>query len=228
MKKVALTLLVVGILLSACDTWGIPPQPFPVWTPIPSRTPGIVTATPLILLPPTFPTIFTETPTPGVIIITPITPTLVNTEIPSPTFTLAPSIPSNTATSAPIQSVTVDILGCNTSIDITHGMGEVTNAYVTVKNTGTADLPNTCSLLRAIDEDREHPDKKVCVANLPVQYQVTLKLTVDSTYQQNTVIQVDTTSNEVILLRVDQPACTDIGLFGGAPSDIGVIKPIQP
>jgi hypothetical protein len=107
-------------------------------------------------------------------------------------------------------------------------MGEVTNAYVTLKNTGTVDLPNTCALLRAIDEDREHPDKKVCVTNLPAQYQVTLKLTVDSAYQQNTVIQVDTTSDEVLLLRVDQPSCTDIGLFGGAPSDLGVIKPIEP
>ena len=228
MKKVLFTYLVIAILLSACDTWGVPPQPFPVWTPIPSRTPGIVTATPLILLPPTFPAIITETLTSGVIVITPVTPISTVTEIPSLTFTLAPIIPSDTPTSAPIQSVTVDILGCNTSIDITHGMGEVTNAYVTVKNTGTVDLPNTCALLRAIDEDREHPDKKVCVPNLPAQNQVTLKLTVDSAYKQNTVIQVDTTSNEVILLRVDKPSCTDIGLFGGAPSDVGVIKPIQP
>jgi len=106
-------------------------------------------------------------------------------------------------------------------------MGEVTNAYVTVKNTGTVDLPNTCALLRAIDEGREHPNKKMCVANLPLQNQVTLKLTVDSTYKQNTVIQVDTSSNDVLLLRVDKPSCTDIGLFGGAPSDVGVIKPIQ-
>ena len=225
MKKVLFTYLVIVFLLSACDTWGVPPQPFPVWTPIPSRTPGIVTATPLILLPPTFPVII---PTSSVIVITPITPISTVTEIPSLTLTLAPIFPSDTPTSAPIQSVTVDILGCNTSIDITHGMGEVTNAYVTVKNTGTVDLPNTCALLRAIDEDREHPDKKVCVPNLPAQNQVTLKLTVDSAYKQNTVIQVDTTSNEVILLRVDKPSCTDIGLFGGAPSDVGVIKPIQP
>ncbi len=228
MKKVFFTLLVLAILLSACDTWNVSPQPFPVWTPIPSGTPGIVTATPIILLPPTFPTIVTESPTPDVIINTPITPTLANTETPSPTFTLAPIIPSDTATFAPLQSVVVDILGCNTSIDITHGMGEVTNAYVTVKNTGTVDLPNTCSLLRAIDEGREHPDKKVCVANLPVQNQVTFKLTVDSAYKQDTVIQVDTSSNEAILLRLDRPSCTDIGLSGGAPSDIGVIKPIQP
>ena len=228
MKKVFFTLLVLVILLSACDTWNASPQPFPVWTPIPSGTPGIVTATPIILLPPTFPTIVTESPTPDVIINTPITPTLANTETPSLTFTLAPIIPSDTATFVPLQSVAVDILGCNTSIDITHGLGEVTNAYVTVKNTGTVDLPNTCSLLRAIDEGREHPDKKVCVANLPVQNQVTFKLTVDSAYKQDTVIQVDTSSNEAILLRLDRPSCTDIGLFGGAPSDIGVIKPIQP
>jgi hypothetical protein len=228
MKKVSFTLFVLAILLSACDAWNVAPQPFPVWTPIPSSTPGIVTTTPIILIPPTFPTIVTESPTSDVITITPITPTLANTETPSPTLTLATIIPSDTATSAPIQSVAVDILGCNTSIDITHGMGEVTNAYVTVKNTGTVELPNTCSLLRAIDEGREHPDKKACVANLPVQNQVTFKLTVDSAYKQNTVIQVDTTSNEIILLRLDRPSCTDIGLFGGAPSDIGVIKPIQP
>jgi hypothetical protein len=126
-----------------------------------------------------------------------------------------------------VQSVAVDILGCNTSLDITHGMGEVTNAYVTVKNTGTVDLPNSCALLRAIDEDREHPDKKVCVTNLPALYQVTLKLTVDSAYQQNTIIQVDASFNDVLLLRVDKPSCTDIGLFGGAPSDVGVVKPIE-
>lgn len=221
MKKVTLILFTIGFLLSACDTWGVPPQPFPVWTPIPSRTPSLVTATPFILPPPTFPTFITETATPDIILITPA-----DSETPSPTFTLTPIIPSETA--MPIQAVTTAILGCNTSIDITHGMGEVTNAYVTLKNTGTVDLPNTCALLRAIDEDREHPDKKVCVTNLPAQYQVTLKLTVDSAYQQNTVIQVDTTSDEVLLLRVDQPSCTDIGLFGGAPSDLGVIKPIEP
>ena len=107
-------------------------------------------------------------------------------------------------------------------------MGEVTNAYVTVKNIGEIDLPNTCGLLRAIDEDREHPDKKRCVDNLPAKYQVTLKLTVDSAFQQDTIIQVDVTSNDVILMRVDRQSCRDIGLFGGAPSDVGVIKPIEP
>ena len=225
MKKVSFFLFVFPVLLSACDTWGVPPQPFPVWTPIPSRTPGIFTATPVIILPPTFPILVTETPTTSGI---GTTPSLTATETPPLTFTLVPIIPSDTSTLAPVLFVAVDILGCNTGIDITHGMGEVTNAYITVKNTGTADLPNTCAQLYALDEDREHPDKKKCVENLPAQNQVTFKLTVDSTYKQDTVIQVDTTSNEVILLRVDKPSCTDIGLFGGEPLDVGVIKPILP
>jgi len=211
-------------ILGACDTYGVSPQPFPVWTVIPSRTPSIITATPIILSLP-----FTETVAPGVTELVPVTMT--NTEIPLPTATNTPITPTETPTpiltATAVQSVAVDILGCDTSIDITHGMGEVTNSYVTIKNTGVADLPNTCALLRAIDEDREHPDKQVCVNNLPAQYQVTLKLTVDSAYKQNTAIQVDATSNDVILLRVDKPSCTDIGIFGGAPSDVGVVKPIE-
>ena len=222
MKKIV-TFFILLFIISACDAWNVQPQPFPVWTPIPSRTPGIVTATPIIITLPS-----TETATPGVLIITPVTVTLAPSDTPSPTVTLATILPTITPTTTPVQSVAVDILGCNTSIDITHGMGEVTNAYVTVKNTGTIDLPNTCALLRAIDEDREHPDKKVCVTKLPAQYQVTLKLTVDSAYQKDTIIQVDTSSNDILLLRVDKPSCTDIGLFGGEPSDVGEIKPIQP
>jgi hypothetical protein len=222
MKKMS-GLLVLVFVLGACDTWGISPQPFPALTLVPSRTPNIVTTTPIIFTLP-----FTATFIPGMTVIVPVTVT--NTESPSPTSTITPipfETPSSTSTSTPVQSVAVDILGCNTSIDITHGMGEVTNAYVTVKNTGTVDLPNTCALLRAIDEDREHPDKKVCVPSLPVQNQVILKLTVDSVYKQDTIIQVDTSSNDVLLLRVDKPSCTDIGFFGGAPSDVDVIKPIE-
>ena len=223
MKRISL-LLVFIFILTACDTLSAPPQPFPVWTPIPSRTPSIVTATPIIISLP-----FTETIIPSATVVVPVTPT--NTEIPSPTPTTTPIPPTETPapipTSTAVQSLAVDILGCNTSIDITHGMGEVTNAYVTVKNTGTVDLPNTCALLRAIDENRVHPDKQKCVVNLPVQSQVTLRLTVDSAYKQNTVIQVDASSNDVLLLRVDKPSCTDIGLFGGAPADLGVVKPIE-
>jgi hypothetical protein len=205
MKKISL-LPIFTLFLTSCITFGVTPQPFPVWTAIPSRTPSVITATPLVL-------------SPTVAVIS-ATNTLTSTETPTQTATI-------TLTNPPVQSVDVEILGCNTSIDISHSMGEVTNAYVTVKNTGATDLPNTCSLLRAIDEDREHPDKKACVPNLPMRNQVTFKLTVDSAYQQDTIIQVDTLSNDVIILRVDKQSCLDIGLFGGAPTDTGVVKPIQ-
>lgn len=216
------SLLMLALLLTSCDTWNVQPQPFPAWTPIPSRTPGIVSPTPIII-PPTQGVILTSTITPEVLTATPI---FAQTDTPSPTSIQITDTPFPTPTSAPLQSVQVDILGCNTSIDILHGMGEVTNAFVAVKNTGSVGLPNTCALLRAVDEGREHPDKKRCVDNLPSQNQVTFKLTVDSTYQQNTIIQVDVSSNDLLLLRVDQQSCRDINLFGGEPSDVGVIKPI--
>ena len=65
MKKIS-ALLVFIFFLTACDTWGVPPQPFPVWTPVPSRTPSIVTATPIILTLP-----FTVTVIPGVTVLVP-------------------------------------------------------------------------------------------------------------------------------------------------------------
>ncbi len=210
MKK-KLLLLILPFLLGACDIWDVNPQPFPVWTPIPSGTPSVITPTPIILAPVTVP---------------PAVPS--DTPVPSPT--VAPSFtpaPTETFTAVPAPAIAVEILGCNTSVDVTHGMGEVTNAYVVLKNVGNVDLPNTCALLRAIDEGREHPDRQVCLANLPVAHQATLKLTVDSTYKQGTVIQVDASSNGVLLLRVDKHSCADIGLFGGAPSDLGVVQPIQ-
>ncbi len=215
--KNLLLLLIITISLTACDTFGAPPQPFPVWTAIPTRTPEIVTATPIIIPP----AVITNTPA------TSVTVSNSETPVPPPTFTSSPPtniVPTNTL----MPSIQVDILGCNTSFDITHGMGEVTNAYITVKNTGTVDLPNTCSLLRAIDEDREHPDKKQCVANLASQHQVNLKLTVDSQYKVDTIIQVDITSNELILLRLDKQSCRDINLFGGAPPNLGVVTSISP
>jgi hypothetical protein len=218
MKK-RLVLIVFSLLLSACIDFSVNPQPFPVWTAIPTRTPGIVTATPVIIFGTGTSLPFTLTP--GVITITPSeTATITITDTPAPTVTIV--------TFTPVQAVDVTILGCNTGIDITHGMGEVTNAYVTVKNTGNTDLPNTCALLRAIDEGREHPDKKRCVDNLPLGNQVTQKLTVDSTYKESTIIQVDVSSNDILLLRVDKQSCTDISLSGGAPSGVGVIGTITP
>ena len=49
-------------------------------------------------------------------------------------FRYACQCPTTTTSSGP--SVSVEVLGCNTSIDVTHGMGEVTNAFIILKNTG--------------------------------------------------------------------------------------------
>ncbi|MBI5296235.1 MAG: hypothetical protein HY869_12240 [Chloroflexi bacterium] len=220
MKKI-LPLILLALLLQACDVWNVTPLVVPTWTPFPSRTPGIFTPTPIILVPS-----MTASATPGIIVITPVTPTETPTLI--PTLPPVTDTASMTFTAIPVQAMQVEIIGCNTGIDIVHGMGEVTNAYVILKNTGTVDLPNACGLLRAVDEDRDHPDKLACVPSLPVGYQVTLKLTVDSAYQKDTIIQVDGLSNDVVLLRIDKQSCTDLDIVGGVPGDIGAIKPITP
>ena len=218
--------ILIALFLTGCGTWNVAPQPFPVWTPIPSRTPSIFTPTPIVLIPS-----LTASAAPVVSTVTPMLPT----GTPTWTPTLVPSLPpvtdtpSLTFTPAPVAAMQIEIIGCNTGFDLVHGMGEVTNAYVILRNTGTVDLPNACGLLRAADEDREHPNKKACVPNLPVNYQVTLKLTVDSAYKQDTIIQVDGLSNDVVLLRIDKQSCTSLDILGiGVPGDVGVVKPITP
>src|SRR5512134_549489 len=102
MKK-AFILWVAAFVLSACDIWNVQPQPFPVWTPIPSRTPGIVTPTPIILSV-TPANVFTATFTPEIILITPITPTPGPTDTLTPTATVVTDTPSPTLPPAPVQA----------------------------------------------------------------------------------------------------------------------------
>ncbi|MGE5250261.1 MAG: hypothetical protein ACM3QS_08610 [Bacteroidota bacterium] len=210
-----LSLLLAALALAGCDVFKISPQPFPVWTAIPTRTPGVVTPTPIILIP-------TMTAS--------ATSTAGGTQqAATPTDTATPAAADTaTLTPRPAVQIQVEVLGCNTGIDISHGMGEVTNAYVILRNTGSQDLPHTCALLRAGDEEREHPDKTRCVDVLPSGYQVTLKLTVDSAFKQDTVIQVDASSDSTLLQRVDKPSCTDLDIVSAIPGDIGVLKPIVP
>lgn len=99
-------------------------------------------------------------------------------------------------------------------------MGEVTNAFLTLKNNTGVDLTNVCATLIALDEGRIHPDKTVCVPALAHGQQVTLKLTVDSTYKENTPIQVEIKSGEALLSRVGQDSCTEIGLFAPGPGSL--------
>jgi len=116
------------------------------------------------------------------------------------------------------------VLGCNTSIDVTHGMGEVTNAFVTLRNTGGVSLTNLKTTLFALDEGREHPDKTIETTSLPVGFEVTLKLTVDSTYQQESPIQIEVIGDNGLFQRVGSASCRDIGVL--MPNPNGLYTPV--
>lgn len=171
---------------------------------MPSATPSVATAVP----------VSTNTPFSAV----------TNTPNVIPTDTLSVSPTPGVAT----PDVNVEVLGCNTSVDVTHGMGEVTNAYITLSNSGNVELTNLKATLFALDEGREHPDKTVEVTSIPVGYEVTLKLTVDSTYQEETPIQVEVTADAGLFDRVGASSCRDIGLFTPKPDGLNTPVPVNP
>ena len=107
-------------------------------------------------------------------------------------------------------------------------MGEVTNAYVTLKNTGNVDLTNLVATLYTLDEGRVHPDKTKEVASIPVGYEVTLKLTVDSTYKAESPIQVEVSSSQGLFPRQGVASCRDIGLFAPKPDGLNTPVPSNP
>ncbi len=227
MKRLTFSLLAFAWTLAGCFPVG--PIPTPLGNPFPStptRSPLIVSPTPVLVYPTGSPSV-TPSLTPS---ITPasatetITPSSAATDTVTPisTDTVAPSA---TDTVTPIPAApTLIILGCNSSLDITHGMGEVTNAYVTIANPSGPNLTNVCSTLSSTDEGRPHPDKTVCAASLPAGQQVTIRLTIDTTFQAATTVQVNLTSDEGITASVIRKDCTDVGLF--PPGSLGTPEPI--
>ena len=221
MKSTQLSVLLM-LLTASCNGWGIQPGPFNPPTPFlpPTPSPPIFTTTPVVIPASSTPT----NPAPSSTSIIFITPTDVPTLFPSDT-------PVSTEISAPTSTgaaVSVEILGCNTSIDVTHGMGEVTNAFVVVRNTSGFELTNLNTTLRALDEGREHPDKTVEVSSLLPGYKVNLKLTVDSTYQEDTPIQVEVAADGGLFRRVGIDSCRDIGVFAPNPGDLTTPVPDIP
>ena len=210
MKRLIATLALLTLLLTACGDMEFvtaAPNPFSI---TPSRPPAILSPTPIFI----YPTTSASLPPPPS-----LTPSLTLEPGPSATFTPAPTV---TFTPEPLS---IQLLGCDTGLDLTHGMGEVTNAYVTIVNASGPDLTMVCATLSSADEGRAHPDKTICVQSLPRGYQVTLKLTIDTTFQVNTIVQVDVLSNEGIFASAGGLACRDIGAF--KPEVIGVLQPIQ-
>ena len=207
-------------LLASCNGWVIQPMPNNPPTPFlpPTQTPSIFTATPVVIVASLTPIPQIATSTPIPFITATFVPTLLPSDTPVSVQTTAPSGPS----------ISVEVLGCNTSIDVTHGMGEVTNAFVVVRNTGGVDLTNLRVTLNALDEGREHPDKTVEVASLLIGYKVSLKLTVDSTYRQDTPIQIEVSGDAGLFQRVGAEACKDIGIFAPNPESLNTPVPNKP
>jgi hypothetical protein len=221
MKK-TIPLLLLMLFMASCSGWVIQPGPFNPPTPFlpPTNTPSIFTATPVVIGASATSTPPIATSTPIVFITATSTPTLIpsNTPVTVATQTSPPGGPS----------LAVEILGCNTSIDVTHGMGEVTNAFLVLRNTGVIELTNLSVTLNALDEGREHPDKTVEVPSLLSGYRVTLKLTVDSTYQEDTPIQVEVVGDGGLFQRLGSESCKDIGLFAPNPDGLSTPVPNNP
>lgn len=220
MKKSIFSILLL-LLAASCNGWVIQPGSFNPPTPFlpPTNTPSVLTATPVVI--PLSPTATIQI-LPTATSISFITATSIPTLIPS-------STPGSIQTSVPGgPAVSVEILGCNTSIDVTHGLGEVTNAFVILRNIGGVDLNNVTATLRALDEGEEHPDKTVEVPSLLAGYKVMLKMTVDSTYQAETPIQVEVTADGGLFQRVGADSCKDIGLFAPNPTDLTTPVPNNP
>ena len=220
MKKILMLLIALPVLAS-CNGWFFQPSPYTPPTPFlpATRTPSIVSPTPVVIgVNTATPNLVTSTVPPSNTPFNPVTdtPAVVRTDTPLPTVFL------------PNASVGVQLLGCDTSIDVTHGMGEVTNAYVTLKNVGNIDLTNIKVTLFALDEGREHPDKTVELTLLPVNYEVTVKLTVDSTYRAETPIQIEVTGDASLFQRVGTDSCRAIGILAPRPDGLMTPVPVNP
>jgi hypothetical protein len=213
--KMPILAIVVALLLSSCSGWIIQPLPGPTPFLPPTTTPSIYTPTPVI--------IGMNTSTPAVTVLT-----ATNTIAPTDTALANQATATPTLTASPTgASISIKVLGCNTSIDVTHGMGEVTNAFVTLRNTGGVELTNIKATLYALDEGRVHPDKTAELTSLPVGYEVTMKLTVDSTYKEQSPIQVEVSSDQGLFPREGLASCTNIGLFAPNPASLKTPVPFQ-
>lgn len=173
-----------------------------------------------------------DSPSPSPVIRSPTLP-----YVPSSTHTLFDnnlSTPTETQTIYPVATQTpseylelqIELLSCNTSLDISHGMGEVTNAYILLKNISSQDMEGICAILTASDEERTHPQKTICIDLLPAYHQVALELTVDTTFRKQTSIRVDIAAGNLVLPGSTLPGCTDISFPDWNEIDVGKAVPI--
>ncbi len=225
MKKCIGLFVLLSFLLGACGDLGrvtSAPNPFDI---TPSRQPIILTPTPNIIYPTTSATLppppsvtpsFTPSGSPSAALTFSVTPTFTETVTAMPP-------PTSTGTLPP---PAITLLGCATGFDITHGMGEVTNAYVTIANSTGPDLTNACATLSSANEGRPHPDKTRCVSSLPTGYQVTFKLTIDTSFKVNAIVEVSLSSDQEISANTGRISCKEIGAFRPSDDILGKVLPI--
>jgi len=133
--------------------------------------------------------------------------------VPTPTQTPTPMPTPVPPTPTPVlPQFRLELLGCTTGLDITHALGEVTNAYVEVRNEGGADATNVCLRLEATDVGEFHPDETRCVPHLPARTRVRIKLTTDTEFRADTAIAVYLTSDDGPTAEVKSADCTELDL----------------
>lgn len=87
-----------------------------------------------------------------------------------------------------------EITNCKHSYDISHGMGEVTNLFGSIKNIGDVPAQNiTLSLTASDPSARHHPDESKTISILQPEEERTFKLTIDTTYDVYTAVTVTAT-----------------------------------
>ena len=206
MRFTALFAAALAILVTGC----IPPDYVPPTAVSQTVQAAVATAQATMRTPNATPTgtpSATPTWTPVVVPTFPLAPTATATPIPNRTPAQTPP-PAQTPTGNPsTAALTITFLSCDLGFDITHGMGEVENAYVRVRNTGGIELTNVLVTLQASKEGRPHPDKSRSFASLPAKYEVTTKLTVDTQSGSLTVLEASATTSQGGISQVSGADC---------------------
>lgn len=132
--------------------------------------------------------------------------------------------PAVRPTPVPKPKLNLIIYTCDTGTDIWNGLGEVTNGYVVVQNVGNADATNIRVVLGANDKDSDdHPDTSYIVQSLPPEYQISLKLTVDTANGVDTALSAKATSDEGISASASKSSCKRRTVDTDALKDLGVL-----
>ncbi|MEI7961238.1 MAG: transglutaminase-like domain-containing protein [archaeon] len=97
--------------------------------------------------------------------------------------------------STSVPNLKVNISQCEPSINILQGLGEVTDVYVTVTNSGSADAHNVAVIAHASDEDKQYKN----TANwsiIKAGQTASVKLTLDTQQNVPTLVTLNVTSTE--------------------------------